>query len=88
MFTDVDLIGEHLTRGSLTVSSYSVADVFFQGHMKTKLQISTLLPKSTIRAPVTHVHEYMSQEDIGDLRSVFPSPSCSLFRFFGVTTSL
>lgn len=57
MFTDVDLTGEHLTRGGLTVSSYSVAEVFFQGHVKTKLQISALLPKSTIRSPITHVHE-------------------------------
>ena len=46
------------------------------------LQISTILPASTTWAPIAHVHEYMSQEDVRDLRSVFPSPSCSFFSFF------
>lgn len=62
----------------LILSSWSI----FQGHVKSKLQIPTLLPASTTWAPVTPVHEYLSQEDLGDLRSVFPSPSCSFFSFF------
>lgn len=30
MVTELDLAGEHLTRGSLTVHSYSVAKLFFK----------------------------------------------------------
>lgn len=62
---------------SLIFSSRSI----LQGCMETKLQISTLQPASPSWAPITPVHENMSQEDTGGLRSVFPSQLCSFFNF-------
>lgn len=56
--------------------------------METKLQISTLQPAGPTWAPIIPVHENTSQEDIGGLRSVFPSPLYSSFSFFLMTTPL
>lgn len=56
--------------------------------MKSKFQIRRLLPTITIWAVITHVHEYTSQEDTGDLTLVFHSPSFSFFSFLMETLSL
>lgn len=55
--------------------------------METKLHLSTLQSASPTWAPITPVHENMSQEDTGGLRSVFPSQLCSSFSFFFLMTT-
>lgn len=59
------------------VALHSVGKLSFKDEWKPSSKSLLFCPLT-----ITCVHEYMSQDDVGNWRSVFPSPPCSFFSFF------